>query len=148
MKKRKAKTLLGRVDIVDFPQLDLFGIGIKVDTGAYTSSIHCHNIEVKNGILKCQFMDPEHENFNEKVSTFPEFSEKRVKSSNGMIEERFLIKTKISIFKKIYTIELSLTERGSMRYPVLLGRKFLTRKFIVDTSRKNLSFENIKITVD
>lgn len=93
-------------------------------------------------------MDPEHEHFNEKVSTFTEFSEKRIKSSNGIIEERFLIKTKIIIFKKIYTIELSLTERGSMRYPVLLGRKFLTRKFLVDTSRKNLSFENIKINID
>lgn len=148
MKKNKVKTLLGRVDIVDFPQLNLFRIGIKVDTGAYTSSIHCHNIEVENGILKCQFMDPEHEHFNEKVSTFTEFSEKRIKSSNGIIEERFLIKTKIIIFKKIYTIELSLTERGSMRYPVLLGRKFLTRKFLVDTSRKNLSFENIKINID
>jgi hypothetical protein len=148
LKKKKTKIIIGRIDIVDFPELELSGIGIKVDTGAYTSSFHCHNIEVQNGILKCQFLDPHHEKFHDKVLSFAEFSEKSVRSSNGITEHRFFIKTQIRIFNKTYPIVLSLTERGSMRSPVLLGRKFITKRFVVDTSKKNLSFDNIKINID
>lgn len=139
------KLLIGKTDIADFPKLNLFGIDIKVDTGAYTSSFHCHNIEIENGILKCQFLDPEHEKYHEKYFYFKDFSEKMVKSSNGVSEKRYIIKTEILIFDQIYPIQLSLTERGSMRYPVLLGRKFLSKKFIVDTSKKKLSHKNLKI---
>lgn len=145
MKNTTNKILLGRTDIVDFPKLDLFGIHIKVDSGAYTSSIHCHNIEVENNILKCQFLDSQHEKYHEKVFFFQEFTQKMVKSSNGISENRYLIKTEIFIFNEVHSIELSLTERGSMKFPVLLGRKFLSKKFIVDTSKKNLSFKNITI---
>ena len=56
------------------------------------------------------------------------------------IEKRYLIKTKILIFNKIHSIELTLTERGTMRFPVLIGRKFLSKKFMIDTSKNNLSF--------
>jgi len=147
LKKTSVKTLLGRTDIVDFPKLELFDIDIKVDSGAYTSSFHCHSIEEKNNVLKCQFLDPKHEKYHEKYFTFIEFTQKKVKSSNGIIENRYLIKTEILIFNEIHSIELSLTERGSMKYPVLLGRKFLAKKFVVDAAKKNLSFKNIVIKI-
>ena len=137
------KTLLGRTDIVDFPELNLLGIDIKVDSGAYTSSIHCHHIEENDTILTCLFLDPKHQNFHQKPLIFNEFKQKKVKSSNGIIEKRYLIKTKILIFNKIHSIELTLTERGTMRFPVLIGRKFLSKKFMIDTSKNNLSFNNI-----
>lgn len=143
MKKTKLKTILGRTDIVDFPLLNLVDIDIKIDSGAYTSSIHCHHIEIENNILKCQFLDPKHEKYHNKYLYFTEFSKKNIKSSNGIVEERYLIKTEILIFDKEFKIELSLTERGSMRYPVLLGRKFLSKKFIIDSSKKNLSLNKI-----
>ncbi|MDO9275371.1 MAG: RimK/LysX family protein, partial [Lutibacter sp.] len=59
----------------------------------------------------------------------------------------YLIKTEILIFNEIHSIELTLTERGSMKFPVLLGRKFLSKKFMVDTAKKNLSFKNIEIKI-
>jgi hypothetical protein len=141
LNQKPEKLLLGRTDIVDFPKLNLEGIDIKIDTGAYTSSFHSHSIEVIDGVLKCQFLDPKHEKYHEKFFFFKEFTQKRVKSSNGIIENRFSIKTEILIYNKIEEIELTLTERGSMKYPVLLGRKFLSKKFIVDTAKKNLSFK-------
>ncbi|NEW79089.1 MAG: peptidase [Gelidibacter sp.] len=147
MKKTSVKTLLGRTDVVDFPKLELFNIDIKVDSGAYTSSFHCHSIEEENKVLKCQFLDPKHEKYHEKYFTFTEFTQKKVKSSNGIIENRYLIKTEILIFNEIHAIELSLTERGSMKFPVLLGRKFLTKRFVVDAAKKNLSFKNIVIKI-
>lgn len=136
---------MGRTDIVDFPKLDLFGVEVKIDTGAYTSSIHCHSIKVIDNVLQCQFVDSESDKHPPIILHFNEFATKMVKSSNGITEKRFAIKTEILIFKKTYRIELTLTERGSMRFPVLLGRKFITRKFIIDTSKKDLSFKNIKI---
>lgn len=145
MKTNSLKILLGRTDIVDFPKLELFGIDIKIDTGAYTSSFHCHHIEVENNILKCQFLDPKHEKYHDKYFIFKEFFQKDVKSSNGIIETRFIVSTEIKIFNQIHSIDLSLTERGSMMYPVLLGRKFLSKKFIIDTAKKNLSFKKLNI---
>lgn len=147
MKKNSIKTLIGRKDVVDFPKLELFNIDIKVDSGAYTSSFHCHSIQEENNELKCQFLDPKHEKYHEKYFIFKDFTQKMVKSSNGIIENRYLIRTEILIFNEIYPIELTLTERGSMKFPVLLGRKFLSKKFMVDTAKKNLSFKNIVIKI-
>lgn len=148
MKNNKIKLLIGRTDIVDFPKLNLFGIDIKVDTGAYTSSFHSHSIEVVDGILKCQFLDPKHDKYHEKYFLFKDFYQKNVKSSNGIIENRFIIKTEILLFNELHEIELTLTERGSMKYPVLLGRKFLSKKFIVDTAKKNISFKKLNTKKD
>ena len=148
MKKNKVKTLIGKTDIVDFPKLSLLGISIKIDSGAYTSSIHCHSIIEDDGVLKCRFLDPKHPKYHKKKLIFKEYSQKGVKSSNGIIEKRYFIKTNILIFEKTYTIQLSLTERGAMRYPVLLGRKFLSRKFIIDTAQSNLSFKNTIIKIE
>lgn len=147
MKKSNIKTLIGRTDIVDFPKLELFDIDIKVDSGANTSSFHCHSIQEENNVLKCQFLDPKHEKYHEKYFIFDEFTQKMIKSSNGIAENRYLIKTEILIFNEIHPIELTLTERGSMKFPVLLGRKFLSKKFMVDTAKKNLSFKNIVIKI-
>ncbi len=147
------KIVIGRKDVADFENLNLKGIDVKVDTGAYTSSFHCHKIErykkAEEEWVRCNFLDPEHELYHEKEFCFPIHKIRRVKSSNGMVEERISIRTNITIFQANYRIELTLTERQDMKNPVLLGRKFLSKKFIVDTSKKNLSFkgEILKIKI-
>jgi len=140
------KIIIGRKDVADFDQLDLFGIEVKVDSGAYTSSFHCHKIEkiIKNDRdwVKCNFLDPDHPQFHEKEFSFEIFKIRKIKSSNGIVEERLSIITEIIIFERKYPIELTLTERTDMKHPVLLGRKFLSKRFLIDTSRKNLSLNN------
>lgn len=139
------RIVIGRKDVADFKDLNLNGIDVKVDTGAYTSSFHCHKIEryekESEEWVRCNFLDPDHEMYHEKEFCFPIHKIRRVKSSNGIIEERYSIMTNITIFQNIYPIELTLTERQDMKNPVLLGRKFLSKKFVVDTSKKNLSFK-------
>ena len=49
------KKVLGRVDKIDFPQLHLSNIDVKIDTGAYTSAIHCSKIKEEDGKLFCTF---------------------------------------------------------------------------------------------
>lgn len=137
------KITIGRSDKADFPELSLLDIDIKVDSGAYTSSIHCSNIKeiTKNGESLIQFtlLDPEHPFYNNKQFTFKNYASKIVKSSNGISEMRFRIQTKITIFNQTFPIYLTLSERKDMKFPVLLGRKFLNKKFVIDTVKKNLS---------
>ncbi len=142
------KKLIGRKDILNFPRLKLEGIEVKIDTGAYSSSIHCRDIKLgqKNGkeVITYVLLDPTHPKYHGKKFTSSTFKEKYVKSSNGVSEKRFVITTDVIIYEEKYKIELSLTERGEMRFPILIGRKLLIGKFIVDPSKTNLSFKEQK----
>jgi len=137
------KKVIGRLEKVDFPEWELEDIDAKIDTGAYTSSLHCHHIEkVKTGDgdkVRFNLLDPTHSEYNDKLFELPIHKEKSVKSSNGRIQERFIVQTSIKIFDMLFPVELSLTDRSEMRYPVLLGRKLLKKRFIVDVSKKYLT---------
>ena len=141
------KKVIGRIDKADFPALHLNDIAIKIDTGAYTSSIHCHNIIEKDDGIHCAFLDEEHPFYNEKEIVFEDYDIVFVKSSNGIIQKRYQVQSNIKLFGKIFKISLSLSDRQEMRFPVLIGRKFLTKKFIVDTELIDVSF-NQKLNED
>tara|TARA_R110000822_G_scaffold256682_1_gene382436 strand:+ start:370 stop:807 length:438 start_codon:yes stop_codon:yes gene_type:complete len=137
------KITIGRSDKADFPELSLSKIDVKIDSGAYTSSIHCSNIKETsiNGepIIRFTLLDPEHSFYNNKEFTSKNYASKIVKSSNGISEKRFMIQTEIVIFNTTFSIFLTLSERKDMKFPVLLGRKFLNKKFVINTAKKNLS---------
>lgn len=137
------KKVIGRFDKADFPLLNLEDIAIKIDTGAYTSSIHCDNIIEKDDALHCTFLDEEHPLYNGKEFIFQNYDVVFVRSSNGIIQKRFQVQSTIKIFDRVFKISLSLSARQEMRFPVLIGRKFLTKRFIVDPELKDVSF-NIK----
>ena len=137
------KITIGRSDKADFPEFFLSEIDLKIDSGAYTSSIHCSKIKETslNGkpIITFTLLDPEHSFYNSKEFTSNNYASKIVKSSNGISEKRFRILTEIVIFNKSFPIYLTLSERKDMKFPILLGRKFLNKKFVIDTTKKNLS---------
>ena len=141
----KKKITIGRKDKADFPALGLKGMDIKMDTGAYTSAIHCHKIEKreKEGkeVLVFSLLDPSHSQYQDQEFSVEEYTEKRIKSSFGSSEKRYVIETDIMLFGQKYAIELSLSKRGEMKFPILIGRRFLMGKFIVDPSRYNLSYK-------
>jgi len=134
-KKPKIK-LIGRREFVSFPLLEINKVEAKIDTGAYTCSIHCNNIILKTEgekqILTFQLLD-------DKTYGFEEFTRKKIKNSFGEMEERFIIKTLIVIGGKKIKTTISLSDRESMRYPVLIGRRLLKGKFIIDV---NLIYTN------
>ncbi|MBI3501461.1 MAG: ATP-dependent zinc protease [Bacteroidetes bacterium] len=136
-KKIKPKQIIGRREMVDFPELGVTGIFAKIDTGAYSNTLHCHAIRVKEKKLCFKVLDPTHPVFNEKEHCFENFSQKKIKNSFGEAEKRFVIKTKIRIAGRTIKSIISLTDRGAMRYPVLIGRRLLKNKFVVDVSIKN-----------
>lgn len=134
------KQIIGRVDKIDFPQLNLLNIDAKIDSGAYTSAIHCSEIIEEDNVLKCTFYSKGHPNFNGKEVVFKTYSRTDVKSSNGFKENRFKIKSEVVFFGKTYKINLTLSTRDDMRFPVLIGRQFLSKKFLVDVDEQNISF--------
>jgi hypothetical protein len=132
--------ILGRYDRVDLPQLGLIDIHAKVDTGAYTCSLHCHRAEVVNGNLEFILLDEEHPEFTGMKFMFKDFEERDIKNSFGEVEKRFIIITSIRIFDEEIITEFSLSNRGSLKFPILLGRKILRDRFLIDVKQKNLSF--------
>lgn len=146
MKKVKAvKQIIGRVDRIDLPEFGIKDLECKIDTGADTSSIHCTNIRVvekaDGEYLKFRLLDKKHPLFSKETHIVDQFTEKQVKSSSGHSETRFVIKTKAVIFGKSYPITFTLSDREKMKYPVLIGKRFLKNKFLVDVTLKDVSFK-------
>lgn len=128
--------LIGRREYVDFPLLGLSHIEAKIDTGAYTSSIHCEDITLTaiNNMPTLVFTIKNNEGFKKEYS-FTEFTTKKIRNSFGEMEERFIIKTVLKIGKKNIRASISLSKRDKMRYPVLIGRKPLKGKFLIDVKQ-------------
>ncbi len=137
--------VIGRKDMIDLPDLGLSDIEAKIDTGAYGCALHCHKMEViqKDGedVLSFEVLDPHHPEFEGTTFYSKKFNEKIVKNSGGQSENRFTIQSQLVIFNESYDVEFSLTDRKNMKYPVLIGRKFLAGKFIVDVKQKDISFK-------
>jgi len=133
---------IGWKEFIDFVDFELKNIPVKVDTGARTSVLHCEHIELikvgRKQFVKFIPLDPQYEGYG-KTFTLPFHTEKKVKNSFGIEESRFVIRTRILLFNEIFEIEFSLRDRSEMEYPVLLGRSFIRKKFLVDVSKSNLS---------
>ncbi len=137
--KQKIK-LIGRREIVSFPLLNISKVEAKIDTGAYTCAIHCKKIVLKTNkeepLLTFQLLD-------DTIYSFDQFSRKKIKNSFGEMEERYIIKTLIVIGRKKIKTSISLSDRENMRYPVLIGRRLLKGKFIVDVSKVHTNGLNL-----
>ena len=138
--------ILGRYDRVDLPELGLYNIHAKIDTGAYTCSLHCHKAEVIDGKLEFILLDEEHPEFTGMKFVFEKFEKRNIKNSFGEVEKRFVIETSITIFEEVITTKFSLSNRGSLKFPILIGRKILRNRFLIDIKKKNVSFKEKRKT--
>lgn len=141
-KKKKPLLTIGRREFIDIPEFNVFGIEAKIDTGAFTTAIHCNEIMVKeiNGkkTLCFKVLDPAHEEYKTMEHRLTDFEERNIKNSFGDYEKRFVIKVIIKLGRKKIRTTVSLANRKNMRYPVLIGRKFLGKKFLVDVSKTHM----------
>lgn len=126
----KSKTTIGSEEFISLPELDLNTVHARVDTGAAISSLGVKWIEEEDGIISCLLP-------NKKVVTFDSYKKKVIKSSFGHTEERYVVKLLINVLGRKVRTEFTLADRSKMKFPVLLGRKLLKGKFIVDVDFKN-----------
>ena len=134
------KKIIGRRELVSILDLELFELDAKIDTGADSNSLHCDDIFIDDeNFVHFTLLDEIHPSYHGKRIKLPLYKLKRVKSSNGTIQIRASIKVTISFFGKKYKTIISLTNRSDMKYPMLIGRKFLTNRFLVDVSKEYLT---------
>lgn len=122
--------VIGRREFVDFPLLGISTIEAKIDTGAYTSAIHCDEISIKKNVAGKDVLI--YKLSPTETHECETFSKKIIKNSFGEMEERYVIKTVMHIGRKKINTILSLSNRDNMKYPVLIGRRAIKGKFLVD----------------
>ncbi|MDZ4715895.1 MAG: RimK/LysX family protein [Cytophagales bacterium] len=135
---------LGRNDRIDLPGLGLENIHAKIDTGAYTSSLHCSSAAEVNGVLEFILLDEEHPEFTGTPFRVKKFKQKEIKNSFGEAELRYVIRTEVKIYGEVIRSDFSLSNRGNLKFPILLGRRILRGRFLIDVSKKDLSFQQKK----
>ena len=133
--------ILGRCERVDLPKLGLNALQAKVDTGAYNCSLHCSKAEIVDGVLKVVLLDEEHPGYTGQTVIFKKFDRREIKNSFGEAELRYVIRTSIRICHRLIRAEFSLSNRGNLKFPVLLGRKILRSRFIIDVTKKDVCYQ-------
>lgn len=131
------KVIIGSQEWCCFPELGIGSIKARVDSGAKTSSIHAENINVysRHGEQWVSFDVMPLQKSRRSVRCEAKLIDKRViKSSTGDREKRYVVQTTLKIANQIWTIELTLANRDSMGFRMLLGREAMGSKFIVDPS--------------
>jgi len=125
------------------PDLKIKDVIAKMDTGANLASIDASEIKysTKGGVKHVNFKVMKRNNTVRKTSA-PLAGFKRIKSSNGDVERRPYIKTTLLVDGIAKKIELTLTDRGPMDYTMLIGRKALGRRWVVNPSVSFLTKPN------
>lgn len=131
----KTKRIIGRRELISIIDLELFDLDAKVDTGADSNALHCDDIVIEGEYVSFTLLDEIHEAYHGKRMTFPVYKIKKVKSSNGQVQLRPAIKVSVHFMGKKYKSVISLTNRADMKFPMLIGRRFLSGKFLVDVKR-------------
>jgi ribosomal protein S6--L-glutamate ligase len=133
------KIIIGKEEWASLPDLGLPAVKMRVDSGAKTSSLHAFNINQfeEDGKKYVHFdIHPIQNNRKFIQSCRGLLIDKRnVKSSSGEKEHRHVIRTPITLGEETWDIEITLTNRDSMGYRMLLGREAMTNSVLIDPDR-------------
>lgn len=129
------KVIIGRFEYVDVMRT-LKNVPAKIDTGAHRSSIHAEDIQLVNKGNKelLRFTLLNHGVYKKKKTVeVDKFRLMPVRSSNGHITKRYEVQLRIKLGYKIFTSSFTLSDRSQNVFPILIGRKALRRRFLVDS---------------
>lgn len=126
---------IGWREWASLPELGIGAIKAKVDTGARTSALHAFRVEPyeASGVQMVRFaIHPLQKRSDvELVCTAPVVDRRWVSDSGGHREQRWVIQTPIRIGCIEWSAELTLTNRDSMLFRMLLGRTGMGKRFLV-----------------
>tara|TARA_B110000046_G_scaffold141835_1_gene148617 strand:- start:12695 stop:14092 length:1398 start_codon:yes stop_codon:yes gene_type:complete len=132
------KTIIGSEEWCQLTQLGIPAIKVRVDSGAKTSALHAFNIQTfKRGNVSWVSFDVHPLQNNRKVSLrceAPILDRRIIKNTSGASEKRYVIKIPMRLGEQFWEIELTLTNRDSMGYRMLLGREAMAGRVLVDPS--------------
>ena len=140
--KTNTLKIIGNEEWCAFSKLNIPAIRARVDSGAKTSSIQAMEIKLfnKNNEEWVDFIVyPIQKNNEIKVKCTAKVIDKRsIKGSFGISEERLIIKSLVTIGDETFEIELSLANRNTMEFKMLLGREAISTRFLINTAEKRL----------
>ncbi|MCY1276851.1 putative ATP-dependent zinc protease [compost metagenome] len=128
MKTFDQLSVIGLREWINLPELGMVGLRAKIDTGASTSTLHASDIQ------PFQRDGQDWVRFTAHLGTLvqrrhrceaPLVSVKRIKSSNGQAQNRYVIHTQLTLGDRTWPVDFTLACRKTMRYRVLLGSKAL-----------------------
>ena len=137
---RAPRTALGWREWARLPDIGVSAIRVKVDTGARTSALNARHIEQfdRDGCQWVRFtLHPDRHSADKIVCAAAIKDVRIVKDSGGHAEERVVIETIIGIGARpeAWPTEITLANRSSMRFAMLLGRTAMRGRFVVDPAR-------------
>ena len=135
MEDNRALKVVGWRELIHLPELGLHAIPAKIDSGARTSSLHATILEEfeRDGETFVRFAVDFDEPNVRQVCEAVHIDWRGVTSSNGETQRRRIIKTPLKIGRLTFRAEISLADRSDMRFPMLIGRSSLRRRFVVDS---------------
>lgn len=133
-KKLTNTTIIGHKVCVDFPDLGLESVPAKIDTGADTSAIWASDIREVDGVLHYVLFDHFSPFYTGKILTAQKYSVASIKNSFGKAEFRFKVSLKVRLAGRLINIRFTLANRENNSQPILIGRRTLHGKFVVDVS--------------
>ena len=142
----KFQIVIGRSECMDISDLAL-EVPAKIDTGAFRSSIHARDIEIKEEdskpVLTCNLLGHPCSPVLRPFKT-GEFSQVTVTNSFGKEEERYLVKLKVKLGPKVFRTPFTLADRSNNLFPILAGRTLLKNRYLVDVSKSNVNRLRLK----
>lgn len=144
----KYQTMIGRAELIEFPAYLLGSVPAKTDTGAYRSAIHATNIKLKTSggqqVVAFDLLEGHPAYRYSRHIEMAEFQEVQVENSFGIAQTRYAVKFRVKLAGKVFNSEFTLADRSKKTYPILLGRKLLSKRFIVDTAKSNINRVELK----
>lgn len=139
------KVIIGRSETLSFVDTLAQRVPAKTDTGAYRSSVHATNIVLEDGVLSFTLLGghPVCGAMAQRMST-DTFKKVTVANSFGHEEERYEVKLKVKLGPKVFHARFTLADRSKKIYPILLGRKLLNHRFLVDSAETSLDRVTLK----
>jgi hypothetical protein len=137
-RKLKEPCEIGWCELIDLPGLGVKNLHAKVDTGAGTSSLHATRIKPleKDGQIYVQFTIPMGTGIADYHCEARVYGRRRIKSSNGVMQTRYVIETVMKLGPLEWVGHMTLANRQSMIFPVLIGRRALKRGFLVNSAKR------------
>jgi hypothetical protein len=135
-------SIIGRAAFVAFPEFGLELIPAKIDSGAYRSAIHAKNIQVieRDGkkILTFDILLGHKSANNTAHAETDTFRNVEIENSFGHSERRYEVKLLVEVDGRRFRTSFTLADRSKKKYPILVGRRLLNGRFLINTDISNI----------